>query len=90
MAGINPITVSGTDGQGNPMKMSIGRVHIGGPRTSGKVTVGQHVLGKEQMSKKASVVIWRNEKDILASIVLDEEHLVQGLKYLFPNGELDA
>lgn len=78
--------------------VSIGRMHLGVPKTSGSVPEGQQrlstaaqLMGKLLNEKWVTVVLWNGSPDapnILGHVVLDEEHFVEGLKHLFPNKEL--
>lgn len=93
--GINPVTFTGLTKRvdGTEIKLSVGRMHIGS-KNRDSVQDGMHRLEAPEVVKKyVTCVLWRGDgKDMesLGEIVIDEDHLIRGLKHLFPNGELDA
>ena len=83
---INPVTFSGRSASGEEIKLSIGRLHVG----RGEVSDGMH--RKRDVQKNVTCVVWKQDGDEIKSItemVIDEDHLVRGLRHLFCNGELN-
>jgi hypothetical protein len=72
--GMNPVTFR--DGKGNGL--SIGRLHV--------------QFGNEPVQKRVVIVMSEgvdsDRVKVLGTMTFDEEHLIGGLKKLFPNGEL--
>lgn len=73
------------------INVTVGRLHISAKqRSSGQVQEGQaRMKAKEELDKLVTVVLWQEPEKILAHAVIDEDHLIQGLQYLFPHRELE-
>lgn len=73
--GLNPVTFRGLSKRdGEKVNVSIGRLGVGPP-------------GEEEV--KVTFVFWTNEKEPLATMVIEEEKFIEGIKLLFPKGELN-
>lgn len=85
--GINPITLRGQDHRtGKPTALTLGRMHVGISGDIKKmftVTMYDETDGIEPKSAADA------EARMFGFLVLDEDHVLEGLYHLFPTGEMD-
>lgn len=83
---MNPVTFRGREGNGgSAIKMAM---------TMGRLWVGE---GGKDLDKRVTVAVYEEpefgefeDSNMRAVMVIPEEHLVSGLRAIFPNGELNT
>lgn len=99
--GINPITFTGHDqATGEKVMLTVSRLHLRVPVKGGSIRPGQQRINPLDSNafnqRRIDIVAWQgdpskmSEDSFLAKCVIDEEHFVNGLLHLFPNGELNG
>src|SRR3990167_539280 len=95
--GINPITIRGalTTSSQEKVNITIGRLWT--MRRSEAIPAGQHRHGQdvpapEDLQKTITILLWNGPDDSpirIGQMCVDEDKFLEGLKHLFPNGELE-
>jgi hypothetical protein len=90
-SGINPVTLTPKDK--SQRRLVLSRMHVGIMKT-GRVMAKTTSLRKDDRKNdllKLFIVAFHHPGETPAEVTqFDEDHVIQGLKHLFPNGELNA
>lgn len=80
--GINPVTIRGTNGRGEPYGLTLMRAHI----QDGDKPVKKSMTATIQKDKP----IKPDQAEILPVLIFDEEVFLSGMEHLFPAGEFNV